>query len=131
MQVFCGCVLAFGSFGVQLHVWPYKDHAGKPIVQTGYENAKSVLDWVHVSSIAVGTEQNYLVTLRNLNTVLSLARNGLRRVDAIVVLAPTLRPPPPPAPAPPQREPQVSSPRTSEQRTSGRNVPTSAPRDKS
>ena len=27
VQVFCGCVLAFGSFGVQLHVWPYKDHA--------------------------------------------------------------------------------------------------------
>ena len=35
-----------------------------------------VLDWVHVSSIAVGTEQNYLVSLRNLNTVISLRRGG-------------------------------------------------------
>ena len=35
-----------------------------------------MLDWVHVSSIAVGTEQNYLVTLRNLNTVISLRRGG-------------------------------------------------------
>merc|ERR1719198_457657 len=35
-----------------------------------------VLDWVHVSSIAVGTEDNYLVTLRNLNTVVSLRRGG-------------------------------------------------------
>jgi len=35
-----------------------------------------VLDWAHVSSVAVGVENNYLVTLRNLNTVVSLRRDG-------------------------------------------------------
>ena len=36
---------------------------------------------MHVSSIAVGTQNNWIVTLRNLNTVLSLARNGTRALQ--------------------------------------------------
>ena len=37
------------------------------------------LDWTHVSAISVGTAGNYLVSLRNLDAVLSLHRNGSGR----------------------------------------------------
>ena len=36
----------------------------------------SALDWMHVSSIAVGTQDNYLVSLRALSTVVSLRRDA-------------------------------------------------------
>ena len=44
------------------------------------------LDWMHVSSIAVGTQNNWIVTLRNLNTVVSLERNGTARRQQLAAI---------------------------------------------
>ena len=41
-----------------------------------HEPLVEVLDWAHVSSVAAGVEDNWLVTLRNLNAVVSLRRNA-------------------------------------------------------
>ena len=43
------------------------------------DNGDVALDWTHVSAVSVGTAGNYLVSLRNLDAVLSLHRNGSGR----------------------------------------------------
>ena len=82
---------ASGALETQLDLFDYfnpVDHAvASSVYSTGevdcdvraddwHEPLVEVLDWAHVSSVAAGVEDNWLVTLRNLNAVVSLRRNA-------------------------------------------------------